>query len=64
LILRLWEVNGQATTAHVRLGLPSPAKATACNLVEDSQGPLDLRDGVVTVPLRASGLTTVRIECK
>jgi len=62
LLLRLWEVNGQATTAHVRLGPLQAKKATACNLVEEPQGDLELRDGVIAVPVRASGLATVRVE--
>jgi alpha-mannosidase len=62
LLLRLWEVNGQATTAHVRLSTKPAAKATACNLVEEPLGPLELREGKVAVPIRASGLATVRIE--
>ena len=62
LLLRLWELSGRATTAHVRLG-PIPAqKATACNLVEDPQGPLDLRDKTIAVPIRGFGLATVLVE--
>jgi len=62
LLLRLWELTGRATTAHVRLG-PIPAqKATACNLVEDPLGPLDLRDGTIAVPIRGSGLATVLVQ--
>jgi len=62
LILRLWEVTGQATTAHVRLPLATAKKATACNLVEEPQGELEVKDGTVAVPIRASGLATVRVE--
>jgi len=62
LLLRLWELTGRATTAHVRLG-PVPAqKATASNLVEDPQGPLDLRDNTISVPIRGWGLATVLVE--
>jgi len=63
LIVRLWEVTGKATTAHLRfdshLGF---ATAQACNLVEEPQGPLEIRDRVIAVPIRASGLATVRIH--
>ena len=63
LVVRLWELSGQATTAHLRLDPHIPAaKATACNLVEDPDGPLELHDGVVAVPIRARGLATVRIR--
>jgi len=62
LVLRLWEVSGQPTTAHVRLKSISAKKATACNLVEEPQGALELKDGVIAVPVRGSGLATVLVE--
>jgi hypothetical protein len=62
LVLRLWEVSGKATTAHVRIPLLKPKKATACNLVEEPQGDLELNDGTIAVPIKASGLATVMIE--
>ncbi len=63
LIVRLWELTGKATTAHLRLDRHIPAaKAQACNLVEEPQSPLDIHDGVIAVPIRASGLATVRIH--
>jgi hypothetical protein len=63
LVVRLWELTGQATTAHVQLDRRLPAlKAEACNLVEDPSGPLELHDGQLAVPIRGSGLATVRIE--
>jgi len=62
LVLRLWEVSGKATTAHVRVPLLKPKKATAANLVEEPQGELELKDGTIAVPLRASGLATVLLE--
>jgi alpha-mannosidase len=62
LVLRLWELTGQATTAHVRIPLLKPKKATACNLVEEPQGDLELKDGTIAVPIKASGLATVMIE--
>jgi len=61
LILRLWETTGQATTAHIRLNSPA-SKASACNLVEEVQGDLEIKEGTVAVPLRANGLATVRVE--
>jgi len=62
LILRLWELTGKPTTAHVRLPHIPIKKATACNLVEEPQGPLEIRDGAIAVPIRGSGLATVRVE--
>lgn len=62
LVLRLWEVSGKATTAHVRIPLLKPKKATACNLVEEPQGELELKDSTIGVPIRASGLATVLVE--
>ena len=63
LIVRLWELAGQPTTAHLRLDRHIPAaKATACNLVEEPEGPLEIHDGEVAVPIRGRGLATVRID--
>jgi len=62
LLLRLWEIGGKATTVQVRLpGVPFE-KATACNLVEASQGPLEVGNGSVSVPIRASGVATVLLD--
>ena len=63
LVVRLWEITGQATTAHLRLDKHIPAaKAVACNLVEEPEGPLAVQGGVVSVPIRGSGLATVCID--
>jgi hypothetical protein len=63
LVIRLWELTGKATTAHLRLDRHIPAAAAqACNLVEEPQGPLEFRDGVVAVPIRGSGLAIVRVQ--
>ena len=62
LVLRLWEVSGQGTTAHVRLRHRPAREAVACNLVEEPQGPLPLTDNVISVPIRASGLATVMVR--
>lgn len=61
-MLRLWELTGKATTAHVRLAGPPAKKATACSLVEAPQGELTIQDDVIAVPIRAKGLATVRVE--
>jgi hypothetical protein len=62
LVLRLWEVGGRATTAHVRLPQMKPTKATACNLVEEPQGAPEIEDGAISVPVRGRGLATVLVE--
>jgi alpha-mannosidase len=62
LVLRLWEVSGKPTTAHVRLNHLPFRRATACNLVEEPQAKLKVKDNVVAVPLRGSGLSTVLLH--
>jgi hypothetical protein len=62
LVLRLWEVSGHAATAHVRLTHLPARKTTACNLVEEPQGPLEIKDHVISVPMRGSGLATVMVQ--
>lgn len=62
LVLRLWEVSGKAATAHLRLRHLPVRVATACNLVEEPQGPLELKNDVIQVPIRGSGLVTVKIQ--
>jgi len=62
LIVWLWELGGQSITAHLRLDPHLRAtKSVACNLVEDPSGPLELHNGQVAVPIRGSGLATLRI---
>ena len=62
LILRLWEVSGQPATAHVRLHHLPADRAFRCNLVEETEGPLEMRNSEIAVPIRASGLATVKIQ--
>ncbi len=63
LVVRLWELSGQPTTAHLRIDRRIvAAKAEACNLVEEPKQSLAIRGGEVAVPIRGSGLATVRIE--
>jgi alpha-mannosidase len=62
LVVRLWEIAGQPTTAHLRLDQRIPAaKAEACSLVEEPQQPLSIGDGTIAVPIRGHGLATVVI---
>jgi hypothetical protein len=62
LVLRLWEVSGQPATAHVHIAHLPARKAVACNLVEEPQGPLELREGVISVPIHGGGLATVMVH--
>ena len=62
LVLRLWEVTGQATTAHVRLPLVPFQKARAASLVEEPKESLEVSDSTVAVPIRGCGLATVLLE--
>ncbi|NUQ61258.1 MAG: hypothetical protein HUU20_02150 [Pirellulales bacterium] len=62
LVLRLWEVAGRPTTAQVRLALVPFHGARSCSLVEEPQGPLEVRSRSVAVPIRGSGLATVLLE--
>jgi hypothetical protein len=62
LVLRLWEITGKPTTCQVRLPRVPFEKATACNLVEVPQKPLEVNDDTVRVPIPRSGLATVLLE--
>lgn len=62
LVLRLWEVTGQATVAHVRLPLVPFQKARSASLVEEPKESLEVHDSTVAVPIRARGLATVLLE--
>jgi len=62
LVLRLWEMTGQATTAHVRLPHIPFQKATLSNLVEVPGEPAEISDGTILVPIPASGLATLLLE--
>jgi len=62
LVVRLWEVQGQATTAELRFPGLAFKKATLSSLVEQPQQPLEIRQSAVAVPIRGSGLATVVLE--
>lgn len=62
LVLRLWEVSGKPTTAHVRLNQLPFRRATACDLAEESQTELSIGAEGIAVPLRGSGLATVMVR--
>jgi hypothetical protein len=62
LILRLWEISGRATTTNVRLNHLRAHKVTACNLAEEPQDNLPLKNGAFSVPVRGFGLATIRVD--
>jgi alpha-mannosidase len=62
LVLRLWETSGRPTTAHLRLNHLPATRAMACNLVEDPEGALHVQEGQIAVPIRGSGLATLKIQ--
>jgi hypothetical protein len=62
LVLRLWEVTGRATTAHVQLPRVPFASARRCSLVEEPRQLLEVRQSVIAVPIRGSGLATVLVQ--
>jgi hypothetical protein len=46
----------------VRLKSIPAKKAAACNLVEEPQEALEIKDNVIAVPVRGRGLATVMVE--
>jgi hypothetical protein len=63
LIVRLWELSGKATTAHVRLDPRiSATKAEACNLVEDIEQPLKIHGGRIVATERGNGSRAVVVN--
>lgn len=62
LVARLWEISGKDTVAHLKINGAAVTKASACNLVDDAKEPLEIADGKAVVPIRHSGLATVRLE--
>ncbi len=62
LIVRLWECAGEDCEAQIGTqGLGRLAGAAQTDLLERDRGPLPVEDGTVRVPLKASGLATVRL---
>ena len=62
LILRLIETEGQATTTTVTLPFLRIAQAIQTNLVEENERMLSAREHAVMVPVKAFGITTVRVQ--
>jgi len=61
LIIRLIETEGKATPVELNLGHLTIDQAWHTNLVEKNQGPLNHTEHSVTVPMRAFGISTVRL---
>ncbi len=62
LIVRLIETDGQATTATLTLPAVTIEKAWLTNPVEENQSELSCTEHSVTVPAKAFGITTVRLQ--
>jgi len=62
LIIRLIETEGQEVTAKVALPHLAIKKAWRTNLVEENEGELSCSEHSVTVPIKAFGISTIRIE--
>jgi len=62
LILRLWEISGRDTIAQLNVsGLANVTGAWQTDLLERDLNPLVIKNGMVEVPLKGRGLTTVRL---
>lgn len=61
-VLHLRETAGVQTVAHVKIGALGVHQATLCNLIETPQGPLEIQDGTIEVPLRPWSVAAVLIK--
>jgi alpha-mannosidase len=62
IILRLWECGGVDTIAQVNItGLENIRKAWLTDLLERNLDRLSIKSGIVEVPIKGSGLATVRL---
>jgi hypothetical protein len=61
-IVRLLEVAGKKTKAHLHLGLLKAVKAQRCSLVEEPLEELEIHDGAIAVDMPGHGIATVRVE--
>lgn len=62
IILRLIETQGRETTASIALPYVAVAEAMITNLVEENAGRVSSTRNGIRVPLKAFGITTVRIR--
>ena len=61
-IARVRELAGVDSNAVVSIALPGVTGAARCDLVERDLGPLPIKDGKVTIPVKANSLATVRFK--
>lgn len=61
-VLRLWECDGRETTVTVNAAKLGATRAWACNLLEEIQSPLMIRNGVFSTTIPARGLKAVRFD--
>ena len=63
LIVRLWELDGQSDHGPPAAGPAHPrGEGPGLQPGRGAAGPLEIRDGEIAVPIRASGLATVRVQ--
>lgn len=62
LIARLWEVEGRTGTGRLRFDGIDVRSAHATDLVERDAAPLRVVDGIIEVPVRGFGISTVRVQ--
>ena len=62
LILRLIETEGKDTVVTLRLPFISITRAYQTNLVEENERLLSAKEHTVAVPIKAFGITTIRVE--
>jgi hypothetical protein len=62
MVLHLRETAGQQTVAHVKLDGLSVHEATLCNLIETPQGPLQIQNGTIEVPLSPWAIAAVKLK--
>jgi alpha-mannosidase len=64
IIMRLIETDGRPGTATLTMPASAVGKAWQTNLVEENQAGLECTDHSVTVPVRAFGISTVRLQLR
>jgi alpha-mannosidase len=62
IIIRLIETEGQEVTAKLRLPHINIKKAYQANVIEKNKGELPFADHNISVPLKAFGISTIRIR--
>jgi len=62
IIARVRELAGVDSNAVVSIALPGVTGAARCDLVERDLGPLPIKEGKVTIPVKANSLATVRLK--